>query len=80
MFLTCWWRAPRPLRFYDEARITRQISHANVCRVYDIGEAEGQPFLSMEYIDGDDLRTLLRRIGALLNWKTDSSSWNPGRG
>jgi serine/threonine-protein kinase len=52
-------------RFYEEVRITRQISHANVCRVYDIGEAEGHPFLSMEYIDGEDLRGLLRRIGRL---------------
>src|SRR5262245_28715307 len=52
-------------RFYEEVRITREISHANVCRVYDIGEAEGQPFLSMEYIDGEDLGSLLRRIGRL---------------
>ena len=52
-------------RFYEEVRITRQISHPNVCRVYDIGEAAGQPFLSMEYIDGEDLSSLLRRIGRL---------------
>ena len=48
-------------RFYDEARIARQITHANVCRVYDIGEIEGQPYLSMEYIDGEDLGSLLRQ-------------------
>jgi serine/threonine protein kinase len=52
-------------RFYDEVRIARQISHANVCRVYDIGEVDGQPYLSMEYIDGEDLASLLRRIGRL---------------
>ena len=52
-------------RFYDEVRIARQITHANVCRVYDIGEIEGQPYLSMEYIDGEDLGSLLRRIGHL---------------
>jgi serine/threonine protein kinase len=52
-------------RFYEEVRITRQIAHPNVCRVYDIGEAAGQPFLSMEYIDGEDLSSLLRRIGRL---------------
>ncbi len=52
-------------RFYDEARIARQITHPNVCRVYDIGEIEGQPYLSMEYIDGEDLASLLRRIGRL---------------
>jgi serine/threonine-protein kinase len=52
-------------RFYDEVRIARQISHKNVCRVYDIGEVDGQPYLSMEYIDGEDLASLLRRIGRL---------------
>lgn len=52
-------------RFYDEVRIARQVSHAHVCRVYDIGEIEGQPYLSMEYIDGEDLGSLLRRIGRL---------------
>ena len=52
-------------RFYDEVRIARQIAHKNVCRVYDIGEIDGQPYLSMEYIDGEDLAGLLRRIGRL---------------
>jgi hypothetical protein len=52
-------------RFYDEVRIARQITHPNVCRVYDIGEVDGQPYLSMEYVDGEDLGSLLRRIGRL---------------
>ena len=51
--------------FHSEVRLTRQISHPNVCRVYDIGEVDGQHFLSMEYVDGEDLRVLLRRIGRL---------------
>ena len=51
--------------FHSEVRLTRQISHPNVCRVYDIGEFDGQHFLSMEYVDGEDLRLLLRRIGRL---------------
>ena len=46
-------------------RIARQISHRNVCRVYDIGEVEAQTFLTMEYIDGEDLGSLLHRIGRL---------------
>jgi len=33
-----------------------------VCRVYDVGDTEGQPFISMEYVDGEDLASLLRRI------------------
>ena len=52
-------------RFRNEVRIARQVSHPNVCRVYDIGVIEGQHFLSMEYVDGEDLASLLRRIGRL---------------
>jgi serine/threonine-protein kinase len=52
-------------RFRQEVKIARKVSHPNVCRVYDISEAEGHHFLSMEYVDGEDLATLLRRIGRL---------------
>jgi serine/threonine-protein kinase len=52
-------------RFYAEVRVARQVSHPNVCRIYDIGEEAGQHFISMEYIDGEDLSSLLRRIGRL---------------
>ncbi len=52
-------------RFHREVRIARQVSHPNVCRVFDIGEVDGQVFLSMEFIDGEDLGSLLRRIGRL---------------
>ena len=52
-------------RFHAEVRIARQVSHPNVCRVYDIGQAEGMPFISMEYVDGEDLASLLLRIGRL---------------
>src|SRR5208337_12234 len=51
--------------FHAEVRNARQVSHPNVCRVYDIGEVSGQHFLTMEYIDGEDLSSLLRRIGRL---------------
>ena len=55
---------PRRLAvFHNEVRLAREVSHPNVCRVYDIGEVDGQVFLSMEYIDGEDLASLLRRIG-----------------
>ena len=53
----------RLVRFRNEVRLARQIAHRNVCRVYDIGEAGGLHFLSMEYVDGDNLATLLKRIG-----------------
>jgi hypothetical protein len=52
-------------RFHGEVRVARQVSHPNVCRVYDIGQAEGMPFISMEYVDGEDLASLLTRIGRL---------------
>lgn len=52
-------------RFVNEVRLARQISHPSVCRVHDIGEVDGRAFLSMEYIDGEDLASLLRRIGRL---------------
>jgi serine/threonine-protein kinase len=53
----------RLTQLHTEVRMARQVSHPNVCRVYDVGEYEGHTFLSMEYVDGEDLSTLLRRIG-----------------
>lgn len=52
-------------RFHGEVRNARQVSHPNVCRVFDIGEAEGTLFLTMEYVDGEDLASVVRRIGRL---------------
>jgi Protein kinase domain len=53
----------RLAQFHNEVRTARQVSHPNVCRVYDIGEADGLLYLSMEYVDGEDLASSLRRIG-----------------
>ena len=50
-------------RFHSEVRIARQVSHPNVCRVFDVGEVNGITFLTMEFVDGEDLASLLRRIG-----------------
>jgi predicted Ser/Thr protein kinase len=52
-------------RFKNEVRIARRVSHPNVCRVYDVGEVDGANFFTMEYVDGEDLASLLRRIGRL---------------
>ncbi len=56
-------------RFRSEVRLTREISHPNVCRVYDLAEVDSATghhvFLSMEYVDGEDLSSLLKRIGRL---------------
>ncbi|MGD9688194.1 MAG: serine/threonine-protein kinase [Phycisphaerales bacterium] len=61
----------RLARFREEVRLARQIAHPNVCRVHDIAEmpgTAGEPprvFISMEFVDGEDLQSLLRRIGRL---------------
>jgi predicted Ser/Thr protein kinase len=52
-------------RFKNEVRIARRVSHPNVCRVYDVGDVDGANFFTMEYVDGEDLASLLRRIGRL---------------
>ncbi len=55
----------RIARLHHEARLAREITHPAVCRVHDIGEVDGLHFLTMEYVDGEDLASLLRRIGRL---------------
>jgi hypothetical protein len=52
-------------RLHDEVRLGRQVSHPNVCRLYDIVDWDGAHFVAMEYVDGEDLSKLLRRIGRL---------------
>src|SRR5467141_762190 len=52
-------------RFHAEVRTARQVSHPNVCRMFDIGEADGTLFLTMEYVDGEDLASVVRRIGRI---------------
>ncbi|HWW62163.1 MAG TPA: serine/threonine-protein kinase, partial [Thermoanaerobaculia bacterium] len=56
-------------RLHDEVRLGRQITHPNVCRIYDIVDWEEAHFVSMEYVDGEDLSRLLRRIGRLAHDK-----------
>ncbi len=52
-------------RLQQEVRLAREVSHPNVCRVHDIGKADGLHFITMEFIDGEDLGALLKRIGRL---------------
>ena len=53
-----------------EPRIGRQLSHPNVCRLYDVVDVDGQHFLAMEeYVDGEDLASLLARVGHLPHGK-----------
>ncbi len=55
----------RVAQFHNELRVARQVSHKNVCRLYDLGEADGHRFLTMEYVDGEDLSSSLRRFGRM---------------
>jgi TolB-like protein/Tfp pilus assembly protein PilF len=52
-------------RFRREVRLTRRIAHRNVARVHDIGEHGRDKYLTMAFIDGEPLRALLARSGAL---------------
>jgi len=52
-------------RFHREVSLARQISHRHVCRVYDIGEHAGMHFLSMELVRGEELSSLIKRVGRL---------------
>jgi len=48
-------------RFRNELKMTRMISHRNVCRMFDLGEAEGNYFITMEYMPGEDLKSFIKR-------------------
>lgn len=52
-------------RFKQELILARQVTHKNVVRIYDLGEAEGVKFITMEYVDGEDLKSALLRSGKL---------------
>ncbi len=49
----------------NEVRLSRQVTHPNVCRVFDLGHVDGEAFITMEYVDGENLASLLRRIGRI---------------
>lgn len=52
-------------RFRNELKVTRKITHRNVCRMYDISEDGKSLFITMEYIPGEDLGNMLGRLGRL---------------
>ncbi|MFZ0706086.1 MAG: tetratricopeptide repeat protein [Candidatus Korobacteraceae bacterium] len=52
-------------RFKQELVLARQVTHKNIIRIYDLSEAEGVKFITMEFIEGEDLRTILTRQGKL---------------
>jgi serine/threonine protein kinase/tetratricopeptide (TPR) repeat protein len=52
-------------RFSNEIRLARRIGHRNVCKMFDIGEAEGAHFITMEYVHGEDLKSMIEMSGSL---------------
>jgi serine/threonine protein kinase/Tfp pilus assembly protein PilF len=52
-------------RFRNELKTARMITHKNVCRMFDLGEAEGAHFITMEFVPGQDLKGLIRQTGQL---------------
>ncbi len=52
-------------RFSNEIRLSRRIGHRNVCKMFDLSEAEGAHFITMEYVSGEDLKSMIRMSGSL---------------
>jgi len=50
-------------RFRNELKLARKISHRNVCRMYDLSEEEKTAFITMEFVPGENLKRLIKRIG-----------------
>jgi len=67
-------------RFSQELKTARKIAHRNVCRMFDIGEEAGTHFITMEYVTGEDLRSLIKRIGQLTVGKTIEIAKQIGEG
>lgn len=59
-------------RFSNEIRLARKIAHKNICRMFDLNEHEGSQYISMEYVPGEDLKSLIKRVGYLPSGKVIS--------
>jgi serine/threonine-protein kinase len=57
-------------RFRNELKLAREISHRNICRMYDLNEDEGTYFITMEYVPGENLKSFIRRSELLSIGKT----------
>jgi serine/threonine-protein kinase len=57
-------------RFRDELKLARQISHRNVCRMFDLNRSEGIYYITMEYVPGEDLKSMLKMMGPMSSGKS----------
>jgi len=60
-------------RFRNELTMARKIAHRNVCRMFDLGESEGTHYITMEYVPGEDLKSLISRIGRMPPFPSSSN-------
>jgi len=59
-------------RFSNELKMARKIAHRNVCKMYDLGEEKGIHYITMEYVPGEDLKRLTRKVEQFSAGKTIS--------
>ena len=59
-------------RFSNELKMARKIAHRNVCKMYDLGEEKGTHYITMEYVPGEDLKRLIRKVEQFSAGKTVS--------
>ncbi len=59
-------------RFSNELKMARKVAHRNVCRMYDLGEEKGTHYITMEYVPGEDLKRLTRKVEQFSAGKTIS--------
>ena len=57
-------------RFRNELKLARKVTHRNVCRMYDLNKADDTYYITMEYVAGEDLKSLIKRIGQFSEGKT----------
>jgi serine/threonine protein kinase len=67
-------------RFKNELKLARKISHKNVCSMYDLNEEEGTHYITMEYVAGTDLKSLIWKTGKLAEKKAINIAQQIGRG
>ncbi len=59
------WDADTVKRFRNELKTARQVVHKNVARMFDLNEEQGVPYITMEYVRGENLKNLIRKVGRL---------------
>ena len=57
-------------RFKNELKLARKIAHRNVCKMYDLNEQEDTPYITMEYVEGEDLKSFIKKNGKLTEEQT----------